>query len=146
MDKSKQPGIRTNAIMLIESKFVRFPQAIKSIETVCSFDYKYSCLPDNIGQGELTLISSGKCSESNLVVFEAEIKYIGVFQMDSDEPNMQIEEFMKVNASAHIFPYLREFLSSLSVRAGLPTIILPPMNIVALTEGNKKDEFKDSVH
>jgi preprotein translocase subunit SecB len=139
MDKNKQPGIRTNAIMLIESKFVRFPEIPSSIETVCSFDYKYNCFPDGSGQGELTLNSSGKCSGSETLIYTAEIKYLGVFQMDTNEPNMEIEDFMRVNASAHIFPYLREFLSSLSVRAGLPTIILPPMNIMAFTESVSKD-------
>lgn len=144
MDENKQPGINTVAIMLIANSFVRYPEIPKSIQTILNFTYNYSCTPDGQGQGELTLQTSGKNSENDAMIYKAEIKYVGIFQADKDNPNMQIAEFMKSHASAHIFPYLREFLSSLSFRAGLPTIILPPLNILALTKENDEIEIKRS--
>ena len=134
MDKKKQPGINTVAIMLISDSFVRYPEIPRSVQTSLNFTYSYSCTPDGQGSGELTLKTTGRASENDAPIYEAEIKYVGIFQADKENPNMQIVEFMKSHAPAHIFPYLREFLSSLSSRAGLPTIILPPLNILALTK------------
>lgn len=127
--------------MLIENNFLRFPDVPQLIQTKLDFGYSYSCTPEGSGQGELTLHTSGKNSENNDIVYQADIKYIGIFQMDQANPNMDIDEFMKSHAPAHMFPYLREFLSSLSVRAGLPTIILPPINILALTDASKISSF-----
>lgn len=134
MDQDRQPGIKTIAIMLTENKFTRYPEVTQSIQADLRFEYTYSCLQEGKGQGELTLFTKGKNSVNDSIVYEAEIKYVGIFQMDQDGQNMIIDEFMKSYAPAHIFPYLREFLSSLSSRAGLPTIILPPLNILALTK------------
>lgn len=136
MDKDKQPGIRTIAIMLSENKFIRYPEVTQSIKADLKFEYTYSCLQEGKGQGELTLFTKGTNSLNDSIVYDAEIKYVGIFQMEQDGQNMEIDEFMKSYAPAHIFPYLREFLSSLSSRAGLPTIILPPLNILALTQSD----------
>ncbi len=134
MDKERQPGIRTIAIMLVDNKFTRYPEVSQSVQTDLRFEYTYSCFDDGKGQGELSLKTTGKNSENNTIAYEAEIRYVGIFQVDQNAENMMIDEFMKSFAPAHIFPYLREFLSSLSNRAGLPTILLPPMNILALTK------------
>lgn len=134
MDKERQPGIRTIAIMLVDSKFTRYPEVSQSIKTDLRFEYTYSCFNEGKGQGELSLKTTGTNSENNNIAYEAEIRYVGIFQVDQHAENMLIDEFLKSYAPAHIFPYLREFLSSLSSRAGLPTIILPPLNILALAK------------
>jgi len=120
--------------MLVDNKFTRYPEVSQSVQTDLRFEYTYSCFDDGKGQGELSLKTTGKNSENNTIAYEAEIRYVGIFQVDQNAENMMIDEFMKSFAPAHIFPYLREFLSSLSNRAGLPTILLPPMNILALTK------------
>jgi len=140
MDKERQPGIRTIAIMLVDSRFTRYPEVGQSVQTDLRFEYTYSCFNEGKGQGELSLRTTGKNSENDTIAYEAEIKYVGIFQVEQNAENMMIDEFMKSYAPAHIFPYLREFLSSLSTRAGLPTIILPPLNIIALTRSNDLEE------
>ena len=41
------------------------------------------------------------------------------------------ERFCETNAPAMIFPYLREFIASITGRAGLPPLLLPPLSFVS---------------
>lgn len=54
-----------------------------------------------------------------------------------------LKEFSKVHAPAHIFPYIRELISNLTIRAGVPPLILPPINLHKLIE--KKKVFTKNV-
>ena len=48
-------------------------------------------------------------------------------------------EFAKISAPAIGFPYVRAFISTISVQAGLPPIIIPSINFVQF---NKEEEAK----
>lgn len=48
-----------------------------------------------------------------------------------------LKEFSKVHAPAHIFPYLRELISNITIRAGIPPLILPPINLHKVMESKK---------
>lgn len=48
--------------------------------------------------------------------------------------------FLKVNASAIPFPYIRSFVSNLTLQAGYAPVILPSVNFVALDGANSKTE------
>jgi preprotein translocase subunit SecB len=50
---------------------------------------------------------------------------------DSELP---FDDFVAVNAPAILYPYLREHITSLSIKAGLPAIVLEPMNFAALVK------------
>jgi len=69
---------------------------------------------------------------------KAEIKMLGIFEY-SDESNLSIDEFGKINAPAIIFPFIREHLASLSSKAGINPILLPPINFVKLSEYQKNN-------
>lgn len=58
----------------------------------------------------------------------AVIKMAGVFEKSGDSP-LDLEQFGQVNGAAIIYPYIREHLSSLSAKAGLGLIFLPPVNL-----------------
>ena len=51
-------------------------------------------------------------------------------------------DFVKVNAPAIAFPYLRAFISTLTLQSGLEPIILPSINFVELNKRNGRDENK----
>lgn len=55
------------------------------------------------------------------------IRMAGVFEKIGNTP-LDPQEFGEVNGAAIIFPYIREHLTSLSAKAGLGLIILPPFN------------------
>ncbi len=89
---------------------------------------------------ELTLSAMGIGKDIQVAVYESEITYIGVFSCLEGSENMSLEDFLANNAPALLMPYIRESLSGLSVKAGLPPVNLPPINIVAMLEKNPAEK------
>lgn len=143
MDREKQPGIITDAIILLESNFIRYPVYSDEIESQVSLSYSYQEAQDDKWNGILTANVTAKSVPGNDKIFEARIKYLGVFKVDATNTNLMIDEFISFHAPAHIFPYLREFLTSLSTRSGLPQIILPPMNMAGVKKMDIEGQIKD---
>ncbi len=58
-----------------------------------------------------------------------EAKMVGVFECVGETPLADnLENFGRINGAAIIFPYIREHISSLSIKAGIPPIVLPIVN------------------
>lgn len=53
-----------------------------------------------------------------------------VFELTSDG----LPEFFYANSIAIIFPYVRAFISTVSLQANVPSIVLPTMNLSSLRE------------
>ena len=69
--------------------------------------------------------------------YEIKVKFLGVFEFDEKEKDnfpLDIRSFAKINASAIIFPFIREHVSYLSIRSNIKHILLPPMNFVKLNQ------------
>ena len=64
----------------------------------------------------------------NKYPFEMQVILKGFFSMDSDEPTVNVNMFEK-NAIAILFPYLRSIVSTYTVNANVPPVLLPAMNI-----------------
>lgn len=147
MNANKQPGIKPIAIILKESTFTRYPEAFKELHTECKISYSKDFIDSTRAQGVLTVYAEGVCAENQNKVYQASITYMGIFE-EEGETNLPLDEFMTVHAPAHIYPYVREYLSSLSMRSGMPMIVLPPLNIAALLhmdiEGTVKNENNTS--
>jgi len=60
---------------------------------------------------------------------KADIKMLGVFTVP-EESELPLETFANINAPAIIFPFLREHLASLSMKAAINPIMLQPVNFV----------------
>ena len=65
--------------------------------------------------------------DKSQLAFSASIKQAGVFtvsELDKDKK----DEALTATAPSLLFPYVSEFLNNLTVRAGFPQLVLPPMN------------------
>ena len=69
---------------------------------------------------------------------KADIQMVGVFNIE-DINDFPAEQFAKVNGPAIIFPFIREHLSSLSLKAGVNPILLQPINFVKQAELGKEN-------
>ena len=144
MDKKKQPGISFNAIILVEEKFWRKPFLPEKLNIDVEFKSKRTIDKSNNEKGIieietfLTLVDSDKEAFVRL-----ETKFVGQFSVIESEQNMEIEHFLKHNAPALIFPYIREHISSVTSRAGISPVILPPMNIVAILNRKRENQLKE---
>ncbi len=126
-------------IILIESTFKRLP-----VVNFASPEYKNDISIGIESQKEgntlsvfLTVnVSSGN---GNILDVEAKVKMAGIFQKNTEVNEIDMDSFGKVNAPAIIFPFIREHIASISSKAGIPTILLPPINFVKMAESETID-------
>ncbi|WP_375560490.1 protein-export chaperone SecB [Bernardetia sp. OM2101] len=88
-------------------------------------------LKDSILFVEVSLTYSSGIEDSKEI--EAFIKMIGVFKCPENSA-LSIDTFGKINAPAILFPFIRENLASVSMKAGINPILLPPVNFVKLSQ------------
>lgn len=140
MDKHKQPGIKIRSIYQSECIFQRLPAKKNGpLNNNLQFKYGYKLIDEDRGVAELTLISDGNLKESSESIYHSEITYIGIFELEKGLENMSLEVFLKNNAPAFLIPYLRESLSAMCLKSGLPEVYLPPLNILAMLEQGDKE-------
>jgi len=126
MDKNKQPGITVQGIILAESVFKRIAQIPENFLVNYSFEVTNNI--QNDGKSLATELRVTLNSDTDPVY--GNFLFVGIFTVNG-EGNMPLEQFGECNAPGIIFPYLREEINSRSIKAGLPQIILPPLNIQA---------------
>lgn len=68
--------------------------------------------------------------------FEVSCSIVGLFNFNELESNNQLfETFLKQNAVAILFPYLRSLVSEISLKSNeYPSLIMPVINVVKLLE------------
>jgi len=49
---------------------------------------------------------------------------------------MTLKEYSNINAPAAIFPYIREAIASTTTKAGIPPVLIPPMNLNLLKKSS----------
>src|SRR5579863_8544832 len=59
--------------------------------------------------------------------FSISVNMAGIFEKFG-EPDFPDEQFINVNAPAIIFPFVREHIASMALKAGIGTVLLPPIN------------------
>jgi preprotein translocase subunit SecB len=68
-----------------------------------------------------------------------DVTCIASFSFDYRLPIESIPEYFYPNSLAIVFPYVRAFVSTLSLQANVHPIILPTVNLMGLTEQLKKN-------
>lgn len=69
--------------------------------------------------------------EDKRVVFLAEAEQSGIFRL-KNIPEGDIELILNVTCPNILFPYLREVITDLTVRAGFPPVYMAPLNFEAM--------------
>lgn len=127
MDGSKQPGIKIDAILLSESLFKRKPDVKIPLDIKLDVNAKHT-----INEEKKQLITQLQvCLNSESDSVFGRFVFVGIFSTN-DNSNMTLDEFSKNNAPALIFPYIREEIHNRSLKAGLPPILIQPVNLVAM--------------
>ncbi|WP_291529041.1 protein-export chaperone SecB [Bacteroides sp. UBA939] len=67
--------------------------------------------------------------------FDLIVEMVFSFKLDREvDDEFKESDFIKINAPAIAFPYLRSFISNLTLQSGFPPIILPSVNFVQLAK------------
>jgi preprotein translocase subunit SecB len=85
----------------------------------------------------VTVTVTAKLAEKDKVMFLVEAKQAGIFQV-RNIPNGETEPILAVVCPNILYPYLREVVSDVVVRAGFAPVILNPINFDALYQQQKQ--------
>ena len=137
-----ESGYKIENLLLMECNFNRIPNVLfnKNVESIV--DIKVNC---TVQEDKVFVQETLKFESKNNEVLEvyATITMLGIFVKVGEVPLSQ-EEFGNVNGAAILFPYIREQLSNLALKAELGHVILPPANFVKMAKDKKdKNENKD---
>jgi preprotein translocase subunit SecB len=138
MDTNKQPGIVIENVFLKELSFIRKNNIPQKPELTMNFEYNIFISPakDRLNY-ELT------CEiQDEKELFHVRCTMIGIFSVIAGNENMDLADFARINAPALIFPYVRETIASTSLKAGIPPVIIPPINLntVKIDKNREKRE------
>jgi len=133
MEKNKQPGIKFDSVYLSKLKY-ELPKEPRS-----EFEYKLKVRNSyKIDDKEGKLIYA----MSMQLYDRFELELTGIFSTIKGKENLGLEEFAKVNAPALLLPFAREIISSVTSKTPLPHLLLPPINVFALSRKSKSRETR----
>lgn len=96
-----------------------------------------------VGEGvfevTVTVTVTAKLKEQDKVMFLIEVKQAGVFQIHN-VPQEELEPVLAVVCPNMLYPYLREVVSDVSVRAGFAPVLLNPLNFEVLYQQQKQQQ------
>lgn len=125
--KCLESGFKINNLLLIDSVFsrineVKFGEKVKSefnISTEVAVTDKTITVAETV-----TFVQKFEGIEQ----VNIKVKMVGIFECIGDTILKDYDEFGRINGAAIIFPYIREHITSLSLKSGIGAIILPPVN------------------
>lgn len=132
-NNSPKSGFNVLNIILVESSFTRVNQVIfdqATIQNDLNIHVDTAVNGEQINVAETVTITQ-RCDDIEQV--KIKVRMVGLFEHFGDLM-IPLETFGKVNGAAIIFPYIREHITSLSQKAGLPPIILPTVNFAKQEE------------
>ena len=86
---------------------------------------------ENIGEDEYEIVLNTTVSDENENVY-VNVRGKAIFR--TQQKNM---DMLEKNTIAIIFPYIRSYISIITTQPGMPPIVLPAMNIIAMVNDQK---------
>ena len=131
LDTKPQGYYNVQNVILIESEFKRIADIVAEVaiipEIIISHETQ-SILDQSKFGVALTLEYRGKQNE--MIICNSKIKMLGIFEK-INEPALNEDAFKKINAPAIIYPFVREHLYNLCLKAGIANVLLPTVNFKA---------------
>jgi preprotein translocase subunit SecB len=90
-----------------------------------------TAIEEGVYEVVVTVTVTAKLAEKNKVMFLVEVKQAGIFQA-RNIPQADIETVLAVACPNILYPYAREVISDITVRAGFAPVLLNPINFEAL--------------
>lgn len=122
-----ESGFRIQNLMLLESSFSRINNVDFETTEAPSFNINTSIAVNesiiNVLE-EVQLVQKSEEKEQ----FSFKVSMVGIFEQIGESAIKDKELFGRINGAAIIYPYIREHITSIALKAGLGPLILPPVN------------------
>ena len=101
--------------------------------------HQSSKVDEGVYQTVLTVTVTAKVKEKTLFLVEA--GQAGIFTI-RNIPEADMEPILGIACPNILYPYVREVVSDMVVRAGFPPVVLTPVNFEALFQAQKQAQVK----
>ena len=130
MSQPSESGFRIINILILQSNFNREVEINfhKTIENKLEINVDGKKI-EGTNNYAVEILAALKGINSEKIEYTFEVKIVGFFEK-SGSPSISDDQFVKINAPAIIFPFIREHISSLALKGGIGTILLPPLNFI----------------
>lgn len=129
-NKKMESGFRIQDLILLESSFSRIDNVDFEAKEAPKFNIDTHVSVDgaiiNVIEEVLLVQKSGGIDQ-----FVFKVRMAGVFEQIGESEIKDKELFGSINGAAIIYPYIREHITSVALKAGLGPLILPPVNFAA---------------
>lgn len=107
----------------------------KNKRDINSFDLKSE---SHFAEDKKKSFGIGFTLEVKDIDFDLSIETLFMFNLDEEfTEEFKLSDFPKINAPAIAFPYLRAFVSNVTLQSGFDPVMLPSINFVKLAEENE---------
>ena len=96
----------------------------------------YSAVDEGIYEVTITVTLTAKLAEQDKIMFLIEAQQAGIFHV-KNIPALELESVLGVVCPNILYPYIREVVTDVSVRAGFAPVLLNPINFEALYQQQK---------
>ena len=122
-------GFKIKNLLLVKSSFLRSNDVKYEKDVISDLNIGVEVsVEKNIITVAETVYFTQKYNDVEQV--NIEVKMVGIFECIGETLLKDYEEFGRINGAAIIFPYIREHITTLSLKAGIGVIIIPPINFV----------------
>jgi len=139
INQKTESGFQINNLILVESLFSRINNVVFEDNIINDFNINVEVA---VNEKVITVAEEATLVQKfqNIEQVKIRVRMVGIFESVGDNPLMDFEEFGRVNAAAIIFPYIREHITNLSLKAGIGAIFLPTVNFTKLDKAGDKPE------
>lgn len=93
-------------------------------------------IEEGVYEVNLTVTVTARMAEKNVVAFLVEVKQAGIFVV-RNMPHEELEQVLAIVCPNILYPFVREAVSDMSVRAGFSPVLLNPVNFEAMYQQQK---------
>lgn len=128
-------GFQLKSIILVDSHMSRKPNVnFKELQLDVEIGTGVG-VKDNVVNVKLSV--NVKQMENGIAQSEMSATMVGTFEKTGESPLNDMEEFGRINGASIIFPFLREHIANLAMKAGLGPVMLPPVNFQKLNKNKQ---------
>jgi len=98
---------------------------------------EYSAIDMGIYEVIITITLTAKLASQDKIMFLIEAKQAGIFRVQNI-PSAELEPVLSVVCPNILYPYIREVVTDVSVRAGFAPVLLNPVNFEVLYQQQKE--------
>lgn len=137
MDKQIKSSLYFEDYIVNSVEFV-VNKNFNSVENVkIDFDISHETIVENNNMQISINLNVFKEMEKNNYPFNIKVSITGYYRIDGEDDNISTYE---KNGLAILYPYIRSIVSTYTANSNVPTLILPPINIINYLKSKKDSQ------